>query len=83
MFVPLTGALRELEKKLKKAVGEFPIKSIVCDLSQEEKVRELVMDFDLVINAVPGHMGFNTLEIVIDCGKNVVDIAFFPEDLFL
>ena len=71
------------EKKLKKAVGEFPIKSIVCDLSQEEKVRELVMDFDLVINAVPGHMGFNTLEIVIDCGKNVVDIAFFPEDLFL
>ncbi len=71
------------EKKLRKAIGDFSINGIVCDLSQEEKVRELVRDFDLVINAVPGHMGFNTLETVIDSGKNVVDIAFFPEDLFL
>ena len=38
---------------------------------------------DLVISAVPGFMGFRTLERVIECGKNVVDIAFFPEDMFL
>ncbi len=71
------------ESNLKKAIGNFPIKSIVCDLSEEDTIRKLITDFDLVINAVPGHMGFETLETIIDCGKNVVDIAFFPEDLFM
>ncbi len=27
-------------------------------------------------------MGFNTMASIIGAGKNVVDIAFFPEDLF-
>lgn len=71
------------ESNLKKAIGNFPIKSIVCDLSEEDTIRKMITDFDLVINAVPGHMGFKTLETVIDCGRNVVDIAFFPEDLFM
>lgn len=35
---------------------------------------------DLVVTAVPGFMGFKTLKKVIECGKNVVDISFFPED---
>jgi saccharopine dehydrogenase-like NADP-dependent oxidoreductase len=68
---------------LKKAVGRHSIKSIETDLSREETIRKIIEGFDLVINAVPGHMGFHTLETVIDCGKDVVDIAFFPEDLFL
>jgi lysine 6-dehydrogenase len=39
-------------------------------------------EHDLVVCAVPGHMGFATLESVIRAGKNVVDISFFPEDAF-
>ena len=26
-------------------------------------------------------MGFDTLKTVINCGKNVADISFFPEDV--
>ena len=33
-----------------------------------------------VVTAVPGFMGYKTLEAVINAGKNVVDISFFPED---
>jgi len=77
-------SLADISKKaLIKAIGDFPITGIESDLSKEENVRELIKDFDLVINAVPGHMGFKTLETVIDSGKNIVDIAFFPEDLLL
>jgi saccharopine dehydrogenase-like NADP-dependent oxidoreductase len=36
--------------------------------------------FDIVVTAVPGFMGYKTLEAVINAGKNVVDISFFPED---
>ncbi len=41
---------------------------------------EILDGYDLVISAVPGFMGFMTLKRVIECGKNVVDISFFPED---
>lgn len=58
------------------------INTIQADLSIAEKLTELVSSFDYVINAVPGFMGFNTLKTLIDAKKNVVDIAFFPEDVF-
>lgn len=65
--------------KLKLSTG---INTIKMDLSIPGKVAELVKDFDLVLSAVPGFMGFQTLKTVIEAGKNVIDIAFFPEDLF-
>ena len=33
--------------------------------------------FDIVVCAVPGFMGFETLKTIIETGKNVVDISFF------
>ncbi|MBE9481599.1 MAG: saccharopine dehydrogenase NADP-binding domain-containing protein, partial [Bacteroidetes bacterium] len=59
------------------------INSIKKDLSNPEDVKQLVKNFDLVLNAVPGFMGFQTLKAIIEAGKNVVDITFFPEDMFL
>ena len=59
------------------------ITTVQADLDNEGELKELVKSHDLVISAVPGFMGFRTLERVIECGKNVVDIAFFPEDMFL
>ncbi len=52
------------------------------DLSDPSAVTALVGDFDFVVDAVPGFMGFQTLKAVIEAGRNVVDIAFFPEDPF-
>jgi len=56
------------------------IKTINADLTQYAFYAEWLSDFDLVVTAVPGFMGFKTLEAVISAGKNVVDISFFPED---
>jgi saccharopine dehydrogenase-like NADP-dependent oxidoreductase len=52
------------------------------DLSQPDSVTALVQDYDLVLSAVPGFMGYRTLEAVIKAEKNVIDISFFPEDPF-
>jgi saccharopine dehydrogenase-like NADP-dependent oxidoreductase len=49
-------------------------------LSKEGAVAGVVRDADLVICAVPGFMGFATLQAVIAAGKNVVDISFFAQD---
>ena len=60
----------------------WPVITQVADLSHPESMRDILQDADLVISAVPGRIGFNTLKTVIDCGKSVVDISFFPEDAF-
>lgn len=39
-----------------------------------------ITPFDIVVCAVPGFMGFETLRTIIETGKNVVDISFFPEN---
>ncbi len=51
------------------------------DLSEHSELRKVIADFDLVVNAVPGFMGFQTLKSVIEAGKDCVDIAFYPEDV--
>ena len=53
-----------------------------CDIRDKSNIREAIKDCDIVVGAVPGYMGFNTLKDVIDIGKNIVDISFFSEDPF-
>ncbi len=62
--------------------SRYRVKTRVTDLGDSKAVSDAVIDADLVICAVPGHMGFNTLKTVIESGKNVVDISFFAEDAF-
>ncbi len=61
---------------------DFDIKTVQADLSDPAVIKKLVADFDLVVGAVPGFMGFATVKAVIEAGKNIVDISFFPEDAF-
>ncbi|MHA1945645.1 MAG: saccharopine dehydrogenase family protein [Candidatus Hodarchaeales archaeon] len=58
------------------------INVIRTDLSDSQALKSTVMDFDIIVGALPGIMGFETLKSIIETGKNVVDIAFFPEDAF-
>src|SRR5690606_37061893 len=59
------------------------IKVASADLTRYVDYHDLLKPFDLVIIAVPGFMGFKTLEAAIKVGKNIVDISFFPEDAML
>ncbi|MBN2857874.1 MAG: saccharopine dehydrogenase NADP-binding domain-containing protein, partial [Candidatus Delongbacteria bacterium] len=59
---------------------EYGIETEVADLRNIKVLKNIIKDSDLVVNAVPGFMGYETVKTVIECGKNVVDIAFFPED---
>lgn len=63
-------------------LGSLGIATIKTDLSQLDQLTTLIKPFDLVVGAVPGFMGFKTVETVVKAGKNMVDISFFPEDPF-
>jgi saccharopine dehydrogenase-like NADP-dependent oxidoreductase len=63
--------------------GKCPDVSIIRkDLSNPDDVTALVSGFDLVVNAVPGFMGFETAKAIIEAGKDCACIAFYEEDPF-
>ncbi len=56
------------------------LNTVVLDAANESELKHAIADFDLVLSAVPGFMGFKVLRHIIEAGKNVVDISFFSED---
>ncbi len=57
------------------------INTVQRDLQQYSSYPEWLSEFDAVVTAVPGFMGFKCLEAVIKSKKNCADISFFPEDV--
>jgi lysine 6-dehydrogenase len=70
------------QENLGRLGNEPKVTTLKADLSDSSVILQLVADYDLVIGSLPGSMGFRALRTVIQAGKNVVDIAFFPEDGF-
>ncbi|RME96993.1 MAG: saccharopine dehydrogenase [Chloroflexi bacterium] len=67
---------------LRRLQTEAPITTAPANLQDPHTVAQVVSSADLVVCAVPGFMGFETVKTVIEAGKNLVDISFFPEDAF-
>ena len=66
-----------LEKAIKKC---SELDSILLDVTNTENLQAAIRPFDLVICAVPGFLGFETLKSILEAEKNVIDISFFPEN---
>ena len=76
-------AVDRSEAALALAFKDYPrVKTLVADLSDPARITRLVEPFDIVVGAMPGFMGKATLKAVIEAGRDVMDIAFFPEDPF-
>lgn len=78
-FVVAVDINRDLLADLENVEG---ISAVARDMSLPGAITEVVADADLVVGALPGFMGYSSVEQVIAAGKNIVDISFFPEDPF-
>ncbi|WP_440999906.1 saccharopine dehydrogenase family protein [Fodinibius sp. SL11] len=61
---------------------KYDVQTKQADLSQSHLLKEAIGNADLVVSAVPGFMGFDTLREIIKEKKDVVDISFFDKDPF-
>jgi saccharopine dehydrogenase-like NADP-dependent oxidoreductase len=61
---------------------EFGADGVIADLSTPKNVDQAVADADLVVGCVPGFLGYETVKRVLEAGRPIVDISFFPEDAF-
>jgi saccharopine dehydrogenase-like NADP-dependent oxidoreductase len=64
-------------------VKQHGIKTQCVDFTDLNELGSVVQSFDLAVGAVPGFLGFQTVRTIIEAGKPMVDISFFPEDPFL
>lgn len=68
-------------QRLKHIKEKHPkIKILELDICSKDKLQSVLKDYDFVVCAVPGFLGFETIKSVIEARKNVVDISFFPEN---
>jgi len=56
------------------------IRKILIDVADREALSSAISGSDIVISAVPGFLGLQTMEQVIRQKKDLVDISFLPED---
>lgn len=56
------------------------LSTLVLDVTNREDLNAALQGKDLVICAVPGFLGFQTLKGIIENQIDVVDISFFPEN---
>ena len=56
------------------------LKTRVLDVTDKTELAKAITSYDMVVCAVPGFLGFETLKTIIETGKNVIDISFFPEN---
>lgn len=68
---------RSLEVAAKRTRGQAQF--IKADLSDMTTLARLAADSDIVVNALPGWLGYRALEAIITVGRNCCDIAFMPE----
>jgi len=59
---------------------ESKLSTQVLDVTDRNLLNSALSEMDLVICAVPGFLGYETLKAIIEQKKNVIDISFFPEN---
>ncbi len=79
--VTLTDINADVLKKVQQKVETLSVQ--VLDVTNKSALQNSIKHFDLVICAVPGFLGFKTMEYILEAKKNVVDISFFPENSLL
>ena len=65
-------------ERAKEKCGDLAVQTL--DVTREKDLKSIIKGHDMVVNAVPGFLGFQTLKAVLEEGRNVVDIAFSPEN---
>jgi saccharopine dehydrogenase-like NADP-dependent oxidoreductase len=72
----------DLDKNALDLLADKPnIQTGILDVTDNVALASAIKDFDIVISAVPGLLGFQTMIQVINQKKDLVDISFLPEDV--
>ena len=72
----------DINKDAVKKLSGSKVIPVLCDLSDEKKIKSLVSDYDLVIGAVPGFLGFQMMKAVVSAKKILLTFLFLMKTRF-
>jgi len=78
--ITLTDFNQEALSKAEQKCNDLTIQ--LLDVTDKNTLQETIKKFDLVVCAVPGFLGFETLKSIIEAEMNVIDISFFFRKFF-
>jgi len=61
---------------------DMGVKTLIGDILDQDFFDEAIKGVHLVVNALPGNIGYDVLRKCLEAGKKVVDISFFEQDPF-
>ncbi len=76
--VTVADLSQDVLDKVKQRCGELTIQQV--DVTNKNELQQIIKQHDLVISAVPGFLGYETLKTIIEADMNVIDISFFSEN---
>lgn len=76
--VTLTDISKSVLDKVKQKNKNLTM--LELDVTNRAELQSSIKQYDLVICAVPGFLGFETLKAIIEAEMNVIDISFFSEN---
>jgi len=76
--VTVTDLSQDVLDKVKQRCGELTIHQV--DVTNKNELQQIIKQHDMVISAVPGFLGYETLKTIIEADMNVIDISFFSEN---
>ena len=58
------------------------VETVRADLGQKKSLYGLIRQADVVCGALPGRIGFELLQLVVEAGRDIVDISYTAKDPF-
>lgn len=63
--------------------GKTNLNTGILDITDNASLASAIKDYEIVVSAVPGFLGYKTMDTIIREGKDLVDISFLPEDALM
>jgi saccharopine dehydrogenase-like NADP-dependent oxidoreductase len=67
-------------KEVAERIGESDVSWVQLDVSNHNRLVNVLKDFDLAMGFLPGKLGYHLAEACIDMGKDLVDVSYIAEN---
>lgn len=78
--VVIAGRNRKRAEEVAIKTGRNNVTSVQLNASNRDALADALKGFDLVVGALPGNVGYQSVKTCIEVAVNAVDVSFMPED---
>lgn len=80
--VVIAGRSRSRAEEVATRIGGNNVSWIQLDASNRNKLVDALEGFDLVVGALPGEVGYQSVKACVEAKVDAVDVSYMPEDPF-